>query len=208
MIRGDGATKGDPLASSPPITESACGCPTRRHFLATGAMGIGAVALATLLKDEGLLAQDKPDLERPKYDLAPKPSHAAPRARGMISMFMQGGPSHLDLFDPKQELVKHDGTTFGGDIKYDNAAEASPVLMASPWRFEKRGQCGTEISELLPHLGRIADDIALIRSMRTRISLRANTEEKTTSRKRVSASLISLARRSSFSRESRGICPI
>ena len=151
------------------VTES-CGCPSRRHFLATGAMGIGGIALATLLRDEGLLAQDKPDFERPKYDLSPKPSHAAPRARAMISMFMQGGPSHLDLFDPKKELVKHDGTTFGGDIKYDNAAESSPVLMASPWKFEKRGQCGMEISELLPHLARIADDIALVRSMKTGVN--------------------------------------
>jgi len=155
-----------------------CGCPTRRHFLATNAMGIGAIALATLLKDEGLLAastplgtrQDKPDFERPKFDLAPKQPHAAPRARAMISMFMQGGPSHLDLFDPKQDLVKHDGTTFGGDIKFDNAAEASPLLMASPWAFEKRGRCGTEISELLPRLGAIADDIALIRSMKTGVN--------------------------------------
>jgi hypothetical protein len=141
-------------------------------------MGIGAVALATLLRDEGLLAastplgtrQDKPDFERPKFDLAPKQPHAAPRARAMISMFMQGGPSHLDLFDPKQDLAKHDGTAFGGDIKFDNAAEASPILMASPWKFEKRGRCGTEISELLPHLGRIADDITLIRSMKTGVN--------------------------------------
>ena len=81
-----------------------CGCPSRWHFLATNAMGLGAVALATLLRDEGLLAQEKPDFERPKYDLLPKPAHAAPRAKAMISMFMQGGPSHLDLFDPKKEL--------------------------------------------------------------------------------------------------------
>jgi hypothetical protein len=133
-------------------------------------MGIGAIALATLLRDEGLLAQDKPDFERPKFDLAPKQPHAAPRARAMISMFMQGGPSHLDLFDPKSDLRKHDGSTFGGDIKFDNAAEASPVLMASPWKFEKRGRCGTEISELLPRLGAIADDIALIRSMKTGVN--------------------------------------
>jgi hypothetical protein len=147
-----------------------CSCPTRRHFLATSTMSLGSIALATLLRDEGLLAQDKPDFERPKYDLLPKPAHAAPRAKAMISMFMQGGPSHLDLFDPKKELEKHDGTTFGGEIKFDNAAEASSVLMASPWKFEKRGKCGTEISELLPHLGGIADEIALIRSMKTGVN--------------------------------------
>jgi hypothetical protein len=67
---------------------------------------------------------------------------------------MQGGPSHLDLFDPKKELDKHDGTTFGGDIKFDNAAEASPVLMASPWKFEKRGSAGRRSRSCCPHLGR------------------------------------------------------
>jgi len=144
---------------------------TRRHFLATHAMGLGGIALATILRDEGLLfAQDKPDFERPRYDLLPKPPPARPRARAMISMFMQGGPSHLDLFDPKPELVKHDGTAFGGDVKYDNAAESSPILMASPWKFEKRGRCGTEISELLPYIGRIADEIALVRSTKTGVN--------------------------------------
>jgi hypothetical protein len=151
-------------------TERDCGCESRRHFLATNAMGIGGVALAWLLKQEGLLAQDKPDFEKPRFNLLPKPPHAAPKAKAMISMFMQGGPSHLDLFDPKPELAKHDGTTFGGDIKYDNAAESSPTLMASPWKFERRGKCGMEISELLPHLGTVADDITLIRSMRTGVN--------------------------------------
>jgi hypothetical protein len=133
-------------------------------------MGIGSVALAWLMKQERLLAQDKPDFERPTFDLAPKAPHAAPRARVMISMFMQGGPSHLDLFDPKPELAKFDGTTHKGDIRFDNAAEASSVLMASPWKFERRGKCGMEISELLPALGGIADEIALVRSMRTGVN--------------------------------------
>jgi hypothetical protein len=143
---------------------------SRRHFLAANAMGIGSAALAWLLKEEGLLAQDKPDFEKPSFDLLPKPPHKAPRAKAMISMFMQGGPSHLDLFDPKPELVRHDGTAHAGDIKFDNAAEASPILMASPWKFHRNGRCGTEISELLPHTAAIADDIALIRSMRTGVN--------------------------------------
>jgi hypothetical protein len=142
---------------------------TRRHVLATGAMGLGSLALAWLTKEEAR-AQDKPDFERPRFDLDPKAPHAAPRAKAMISMFMQGGPSHLDLFDPKPELAKFDGTAHKGDIKFDNAAEASSVLMASPWKFERRGKCGMEISELLPALGGVADDIALIRSMRTGVN--------------------------------------
>ena len=71
----------------------------------------------------------------------------------MISMFMQGGPSHLDLFDPKPELAKRHLQNYTGDIKYDNAAEASTKLFASPWKFRKHGQCGMELSELLPRLG-------------------------------------------------------
>jgi uncharacterized protein (DUF1501 family) len=88
----------------------------------------------------------------------------------MISMFMQGGPSHHDLFDPKPELQKRHLENFPGEIKYDNAAEASAKLFASPWKFSKQGQCGMELSELLPHLGGVADDICLIRSMRTGVN--------------------------------------
>ena len=88
----------------------------------------------------------------------------------MISMFMQGGPSHIDLFDPKPELTKRHLQNFTGDIKYDNAAEASAKLFASPWKFAKHGQCGMELSELLPHLAEVADDICLIRSMHTGVN--------------------------------------
>jgi uncharacterized protein (DUF1501 family) len=83
---------------------------------------------------------------------------------------MQGGPSHHDLFDPKPELQKRHMENFPGEIKYDNAAEASAKLFASPWKFSKHGQCGMELSELLPHLGGVADDICLIRSMRTGVN--------------------------------------
>jgi hypothetical protein len=85
----------------------------------------------------------------------------------MISMFMQGGPSHIDLFDPKPELNKRHLQAFTGDIKYDNAGEASSKLFGCPWRFRKYGDCGMDLSELVPHLGSVADDICLIRSMRT-----------------------------------------
>ena len=88
----------------------------------------------------------------------------------MISMFMQGGPSHLDLFDPKPELAKRHLQDFTGDIKYDDTAGASTKLFASPWKFRKHGQCGMELSELLPCLGAVADDICLIRSMHTGVN--------------------------------------
>ncbi len=79
-------------------------------------------------------------------------------------MFMQGGPSHIDLFDSKPELNRQHLKTFTGDIKYDNAAEASAKLFGCPWKFAPRGQCGMELSELLPALGEVADDICLVRS--------------------------------------------
>jgi len=88
----------------------------------------------------------------------------------MISMFMQGGPSHHDLFDPKPELAKRHLQEFPGEIRYDNAAEASAKLFASPWKFSRQGRCGMELSELVPCLGGVADEICLIRSMRTGVN--------------------------------------
>src|SRR5262249_36987451 len=87
-----------------------------------------------------------------------------------ISMFMQGGPSHIDLFDPKPELDKRNGEKYPGELKYDNAAEASPKMLASPWKFNKYGQCGMDLSELVPNLAEVADEITLIRSMHTSVN--------------------------------------
>jgi hypothetical protein len=144
---------------------------SRRHFLATNALGIGGVALAWLLDQEGLLAEpERPELERPRYDLAPKVPHQPARAKAMISLFMQGGPSHLDLLDPKPALDRYNGTKYPGEVKYDNAAQASATLLASPWKFKKHGQCGTEVSELLPHLAGVVDEITVVRSMHTGVN--------------------------------------
>ncbi len=142
-------------------------CASRRHFLGSGLMGLGSVALATLLQQDGLLAApEKPPLEPVTYDLKPKPAHHPARANAVISLFMGGGPSHLDLFDPKPLLDKYDGQIFpGGEIKFDNAGGASKAVMRSPFRFQKHGQSGIELSELLPHTAQIVDDITLVRSM-------------------------------------------
>jgi uncharacterized protein (DUF1501 family) len=144
---------------------------SRRHFLSQQAFGLSGIALAWLLKQDGLsAAPPKPTMEQPSYDLLPKQPAHPPQATAMISMFMQGGPSHHDLFDPKPELQKRHLQSYPGEIKYDNAAEASAKLFASPWKFSPHGQCGMELSELLPHLGEVADEICLIRSMHTGVN--------------------------------------
>jgi uncharacterized protein (DUF1501 family) len=143
---------------------------SRRHFLAQQAVGIGSLALAWMLNRDGLAAPAKPPLEKPTFDVKPKAPPREAKARAMISIFMQGGPSHIDLFDPKPELSKRHLQTFTGDIKYDNGAEASSKLFGSPWKFSPRGQCGMELSELLPRLGEVADDITLVRSMHTGVN--------------------------------------
>ncbi len=143
----------------------------RRAFLASGTSGVASLALAWLLgRERASAAPIKPKLAPTEFDLAPKPPHFEPQARAMISLFMQGGPSQVDLLDPKPMLNKLDGQPFPGTIKYDNAAQASSKVLGSPWKFSRHGECGTEISELLPHLQRIADDVLVVRSMHTGVN--------------------------------------
>jgi hypothetical protein len=143
---------------------------TRRQFLAENALGMGSVALAYLLGQDNLLAAPHMPREKIAFDLSPRPSHAPPRARAMISLFMHGGPSHVDLLDPKPELSKRNGADYPGEVVYSFANRASKRLLGTPWKFEKHGECGTEVSELLPHLAGIIDDVAVIRSMHTDIN--------------------------------------
>lgn len=141
---------------------------TRRRFLTENAMGIGSIALAWLFKQERAFAKPKSVLLRePNNELRTRDPHFAPRANAMISLFQHGGPSHMDLTDPKPELTRLNGTDFNGDINFSFVNEASKKLFGSPWKFKKHGKCGTELSELLPHTAEIVDDICLIRSMHT-----------------------------------------
>jgi hypothetical protein len=141
---------------------------TRRHFLQSS-YGIGTIALATLLKEQNALATSERLLAH-QYDTKPKAPHGFGRAKAMISMFMQGGPSHIDLFEPKPELMKLDGKPFPGEVKYDDAAGASREVMGPLWKWKKHGQSGIEMSELVPHMGGIADEMTLIRSMHTGVN--------------------------------------
>ncbi len=146
-----------------------CGC-TRRHFLERNALGIGSVALAWLIERDALGAAPHIPRQSRHFDLQPKTPQFQPRARAMISLFMHGGPSHIDLFDPKPELTARDGQDYPGEVVYSFVNRASKKLLGTPWKFEKRGESGIELSELLPHLAEVVDDIALIRSMHTDIN--------------------------------------
>lgn len=137
----------------------------RRELLHNTTYGVGTVALAFLEQQRLRGEPAKPDLERKHFDLKPKSPHFAPKAKAMISLFMQGGPSHMDLLDPKPKLNELDGKPFPGTIKYDNAAQASSKVLGSPFKFKKHGQSGIDVSELLPNIARIADDITVVRSM-------------------------------------------
>ncbi|MDP7019993.1 MAG: DUF1501 domain-containing protein [Pirellulaceae bacterium] len=143
----------------------------RRHFLASNALGLSSLALAWMAQQEARGAPRKaPGSAPPRYDLSAKQTDFEPRANAMISLWMQGGPSHIDLFDPKPELNRLNGQSFPGKIKYDNAAQASAKILGCPWKFKKHGECGMDVSELLPHTAKIVDDIALIRSTRTGVN--------------------------------------
>ena len=146
---------------------------SRRHFLQANSFGLGSLALSYLLRQDGLLAAPvKPaGVDGPiHYDLLPKPPHFESKAKAMILLFQMGGPSHMDLFDPKPMLTKYDGQNLPGEIKYDNVTEASRKVFGSPWKFSRHGQCGMELSELLPGLAGVADDITLIRSMQSSVN--------------------------------------
>ena len=139
---------------------------TRRHFFGECRTGLGALALASLL-DERLLAADRSGAAAAA---GPRPPHFAARARNVIYLFMEGAPSQLDLFDPKPLLRKHDGEPVPEDIVRGERfafIKGVPKILGSPYRFARHGSSGAEFSELLPHLGTVADDVAVVRSVTT-----------------------------------------
>ena len=126
---------------------------SRRQMLQRMCAGFGMVGLAGLLGPESLLAFAD--------DRAP---HFAPRAKRAIFLFLNGGPSHVDTFDPKPALMKYDGQQPSGDLYKKTKGTG---FMPSPLEFRKCGRSGIEVSETLPNLGRIIDDCCVIRSMKT-----------------------------------------
>ena len=139
---------------------------SRRKLLQFSGMGLGSLALACLLNEEPLCGADSPFAGAPHNDLRPRPSHFPAKANAVIQLYQEGGPSHLDLFDPKPELMKRDGQPHPDGVETFMKGNRN-VLMASPFPFRPRGQCGMELSEIIPHLGGIADELCLVRSMHT-----------------------------------------
>ena len=136
---------------------------TRRQFFGRCAVGIGGLALTSLLNEKLLgSALDNP--------MAPRQSHFKPRAKRAIYLHMAGAPSHLDMFDYKPKLVDMNGKDCPESLfKKDRFAfiKGVPKLLGTPHKFAQHGQCGMELSNLLPHLATIADDITLVKSMHT-----------------------------------------
>ena len=134
---------------------------SRRAMFRHSVGGLGGLGVAALLAEESRLIA----AERPASPLAPKQPHLTPRARRVILLFMKGGPSHLDTFDPKPRLASDHGKPppFKLSLSFDPSGYGG--LMKSPFTFRRYGQSGIAISELFPNVARHADDLCLIRSM-------------------------------------------
>jgi hypothetical protein len=135
----------------------------RREFLSRVAHGFGTVALANLLSD-GSLSNAFAGTSGDQGPLAPKPTHFPARAEHVIFLFMDGGPSQVDTFDPKPQLAKEDGQPFKMKVEQTQFDAVGRTLM-SPWKFGQYGTNGIPISELFPHLQRCADELCVVRSM-------------------------------------------
>ena len=139
---------------------------TRRDFLVNTARGVGGLAFASLLNADGLLAASAP-----AGPLAPRPPHFPARAKQCIFIYMEGGTSQLDLFDPKAKLNELNGQklpeSLTKNIRFAFLQKETATLLGSPHPFRRYGKCGMEMSAMLPHIGACADDLALVRSMHT-----------------------------------------
>ena len=140
---------------------------SRRRFLFDSGGGIAGLALAHLLDREGLLAAESCRAPVEGNPFASKPSHFSPRATSVISLFMSGGVSHVDTFDPKPALRKYAGEPLDGKVDGSIVVRQGfpGPLMPSPFSFQKHGESGIEVSELFPHLGKKVDEIAFLRSV-------------------------------------------
>jgi hypothetical protein len=151
--------------------------PDRRHFLTSAGYGLGLAALADLLvSDSSMALPGGPSSAQAaqaalSIPLVPKPSHFEPRAKSCIFIFLEGGPSQIDLFDPKPKLMELDGQplpdSLTQEIRFAFIKKETARLQGSRRKFNRYGESGMELSDLTPHLATCADDMLMIRSMHT-----------------------------------------
>jgi uncharacterized protein (DUF1501 family) len=136
---------------------------SRRKFLMQACGGVGGLALTRLLNVDGLLAATS--------NSSGNLTHHQPKAKNCIYIYLEGGPSQMDLYDPKPALNRLDGQALPesmlANMRFAFLAKESARIMGTPRTFKPHGQCGMELSDLIPHIGSIADDICLVRSMHT-----------------------------------------
>ncbi len=139
---------------------------TRREMLRHATLGVGSMGLAALMASNGLLGAEAAAGSEYMSPLAPKAPHFPAKAKHVIHLFMNGGPSHVDTFDPKPELTKQNGKDLPKNLKTERKTGAA---FASPFTFAKHGESGIEVSEIFPHVAECVDDLAVIRSMHTEL---------------------------------------
>jgi hypothetical protein len=143
---------------------------SRRQMLTRCASGFGGVALAGLLADKSFGAPLSQGASR--NPLAPKPGHHTPKAKSVIFLYMDGGPSQVDTFDYKPDLAKHQGKNPHDVLdrveptQFDN----NGTIMPSPWKFKQYGQSGAWVSDLFPHVAECVDDLAFVKSMTSKFA--------------------------------------
>src|SRR5262245_13013246 len=134
---------------------------TRRRLFSRIGGGFAGLALSSLF---GELRAEGPV----PHDLLPRSPHHTPKAKAVIQLFMHGGPSQMDLWDPKPALDKYDGQKPPREIEIPSlSVSQAGGLLRSPFKFQKHGRAGVDVSELMPHIAEMVDDLAVIRSMHT-----------------------------------------
>ncbi|TWU25019.1 hypothetical protein Pla52o_13160 [Novipirellula galeiformis] len=140
---------------------------TRREFIWQAGGGFGAAAIASMLGTDGFFkpaagSEAKTSFVNP---LAPKPPHFAPKAKSVIFLFMYGGPSHIDTFDYKPNMIGMDGKTVNVKTFGRGGHKSGGRIVEPRWKFKQHGQCGKWVSSLFPHVAKHVDDIAFLHSM-------------------------------------------
>jgi len=139
---------------------------TRRQALQEAAVGFGAMAVNSMFQQQRLFAAESALAKEKIYDLKPRPPLFPAKAKRVIFIYIGGGPSTIDMFDPKPTLVKYDGKPAPFEIK-GRALNGSQQIMASPWKFADCGDSGRQVSELLPYFQKVVDKVTFVRSMTT-----------------------------------------